>query len=71
MIHTYLVVREHAGHHIYYGGMHHSRDHVHTPRWLDTATYAWAFATRGDAAIIATQHGGVVVEARVTSAVIR
>ncbi len=71
MIHTYLVVREHAGHRIYYGGMHHSRDHVHTPRWLDTATYAWAFATRGDAAIIAKQHGGVVVEARVTSAVIR
>jgi len=39
--------------------MHHSRDHVHTPRWLDTATDAWAFATRGDAAIIAKKHGGV------------
>ena len=67
---TYIVVRETAGHRIYYGGMNHSRDHVHTPRWLDTATYAWAFATRGDAAIIAQKHGGVVFEARATSEVI-
>jgi len=66
----YLVVREHAGHRIYYCGMHHSPDHVHTPRWLDTATYAWAFATRGDAAIIAKKHGGVFVEARATLEVI-
>jgi hypothetical protein len=67
---TYIVVREHAGHRIYYGGMQHSRDHAHTTRWLDTAPYAGAFVTRGDAAIIAKKHGAVVVEARVTSAVI-
>jgi len=67
---AYHVVRAHAGHRIYYGGMHHSRDHVHTPRWLDTATGAWAFATRGDASIIAKKHGGVVVEARATAEVI-
>lgn len=56
----YLVVREHAGHRIYYSGMDHAPDHVHTPRWQDTKTYAWAFATRGDAAIIAKKYGGHV-----------
>lgn len=58
---THLVVREHAGHPIYYAGMDHSRDHVHTARWQDTRTYAWAFASRGDAAIVAKKHGGKVI----------
>ena len=60
---TDIVVREHAGYRIYFCGMDHSRDHVHTPRWQDTTTYAWRFASRGDASIIARRHDGRVVAA--------
>jgi hypothetical protein len=62
----YVVAKDHAGHRIYYCGMKHGAalDHIHTPIWQDTKTYAWVFATYRDGAIVAKAEGGRVEEVR-------
>jgi hypothetical protein len=65
----YIVSREHEGHSTYYCDMEHgpAPRYDHTPRWQGTKTYAWRFASRGDASVIAkkvgrARRGGAVMD---------
>jgi hypothetical protein len=66
MAKSYIVVKDHAGHRIYYAGMKHgvAPSYIHTSQWQDRKTYAWAFASHRDASIVAKAEGGRVEELR-------